>query len=669
MLNKLAFRNAKRSLNDYLLYFITMVLITALMFSFNSLLFSRSIQTLWNSGGFYAVVLVLVTIFIVFIIVWLVHYMVRFMARKRSREFGTYLLMGVRKKQIARLFMQENILIGVVAFLTGMFPGILLQQVLMKLIYVIVDEVYFVRFEINVKTILMTAAIYGLAYLLALIGNGRQFKKMNIAAMLQQERKNEDILNSNNTKASGLFAIGVIYLVIFVLVVSLLELTVGNILLLIVGLILAIYLIYAGLSGFLIRYIRRGNERIWKDGKLFVLRQLSSKIRTMRFTLGTLTILFMVTLVGSSCAMMLNAFQSTQANEKWPFDISVFSSDVEDEFLEEHEIIDDEVMNPQYYRYNVYEMGTTQMTDFLISNISDANEYSYFPNDTFMKLSDYNELREMLGYEQATLEKGNYLIHTKGRMRKNAEQFAERCRLHVCKQDLSCDGIYTEGFGQNRHNGADYMFVLQDEVVNSMKPYYSVLAVNFDGDFSERGYELLNKTQVEKSNADDILNSYGIGTDRIAVNISNVYVKKYDTRWMKSTLSAAIFPLIYIGMVCICVALTILSVQQLSDLDKQRRSYSILKKMGMNSTILNRIIFEQISVHFLVPYVASVIMSIGIDNFISKNFAYFSGVMLPHWVYLGISLVIFSTIYLVYYIITYHQFKRNLSDRRRIGKC
>lgn len=92
MLNKLAFRNAKRSLNDYLLYFITMALITALMYSFNSLLFSKSIQTLWKSGGFYAAMLILVTIFIVFIIIWLVHYMVCFMARKRSENLEhTYL--------------------------------------------------------------------------------------------------------------------------------------------------------------------------------------------------------------------------------------------------------------------------------------------------------------------------------------------------------------------------------------------------------------------------------------------------------------------------------------------------------------------------------------------------------------------------------------------------
>ena len=39
MLNKLAFRNMKRSARDYLIYLLTMTLVTALMYAFNSLLF------------------------------------------------------------------------------------------------------------------------------------------------------------------------------------------------------------------------------------------------------------------------------------------------------------------------------------------------------------------------------------------------------------------------------------------------------------------------------------------------------------------------------------------------------------------------------------------------------------------------------------------------------
>lgn len=664
MLNKLAFRNAKRSLNDYLLYFITMVLVTALMLSFNSLLFSESIQTLWDGGGFYTAMLILVTIFIVFIMVWLVHYMVRFMAKKRSREFGTYLLFGFEKAQVAHLFFRENLLIGLAAFFVGIFPGLFLQQLLMKLLYVIVDENYFVRFDLNKNTLIMTAAVYCFSYLLALIGNGRQLKKMNIAVMMQQERKNDELSNTNNTKTAALFFVGILYLIFFALSTVILEMTTGIILLLILGLVISIYFIYAGLSGFLVRFIKKGNPLIWKDGNIFVLRQLSSKIKTMRFTLGTLTLLFMIALVGGSCAMMLNAFQSTQAEEKWPFDISILSLDVNDDFSKELTLIESEVGNSDHYIYNIYQDGTSVMTDFLLDNISGANEYSYFPKDTFMKLSDYNVLRAMLGYEQVTLEQGHYLIHIKGRMKQYAEEFADSHSLVIGNHQLSCGGIFTEGFGQNRHNGADYLFIVEDQLITAMQPYYSVLAVNTEGDISEQSYNTLNELQTQKPTADDMLNSYGTGTDHIAVNISNVYVKKVDTVWMKSTLSAAIFPLIYIGLVCVSVALTILSVQQLSDAEKQKRNYSVLKKMGMDTSALSGMIFKQTAVYFLLPYLVATAISTGIDSFISKNFAAFSGVLFPHWIYLGISLTIFSGIYLLYYVVTYSQLKRVLIDRR-----
>ena len=46
MLSKLAKRNAKRSMRDYLVYMLTMVLITALIFAFNSMIFSKSVRTL-----------------------------------------------------------------------------------------------------------------------------------------------------------------------------------------------------------------------------------------------------------------------------------------------------------------------------------------------------------------------------------------------------------------------------------------------------------------------------------------------------------------------------------------------------------------------------------------------------------------------------------------------
>ena len=46
-------------------------------------------------------------------------------------------------------------------------------------------------------------------------------------------------------------------------------------------------------------------------------------------------------------------------------------------------------------------------------------------------------------------------------------------------------------------------------------------------------------------------------------------------------LSSVIFPLFYIGLVFLCVALTVLSVQQLSDSAKYRFRYGGLQKRGL----------------------------------------------------------------------------------------
>ena len=60
-----------------------------------------------------------------------------------------------------------------------------------------------------------------------------------------------------------------------------------------------------------------------------------------------------------------------------------------------------------------------------------------------MKLRDYNELREMLGYEPVSLDEQGYLIHTKERLKDTVEPFGE-LPLDLGGEKLSCEGIYTE---------------------------------------------------------------------------------------------------------------------------------------------------------------------------------------------------------------------------------
>ena len=215
MLNKLALRNAKRSFRDYLIYLLTMIFTAALMFSFDSMIFSDDVKKLCSEAGMMGAMLGLATFFIVLIMIWLVHYMMKFMAEKRSREFATYLLLGFHKKQIARLFLKEMLLLGLAAFFIGLLPGLFLQQVITTLIYAIVQADYTIRIRWNMGTFFMTAGIFFGSYVLAMFRSNRRFKKMNIREMMYLDRQNEELKNGNNTGKQWMFFASLILIVLF----------------------------------------------------------------------------------------------------------------------------------------------------------------------------------------------------------------------------------------------------------------------------------------------------------------------------------------------------------------------------------------------------------------------------------------------------------------------
>ena len=105
MLTKLAIRNIKRSINDYVLYVITITLILALMFAFNSMMFSDLILGMNAHMTDYRSLLILFSVIVLVVVAWLINYMTKFMLERRSKEFGTYLILGMENRDVSKLFL------------------------------------------------------------------------------------------------------------------------------------------------------------------------------------------------------------------------------------------------------------------------------------------------------------------------------------------------------------------------------------------------------------------------------------------------------------------------------------------------------------------------------------------------------------------------------------
>ncbi len=125
---KLSLRNIKRSIKDYGIYFITITLAIALMYSFLTLAFSDGIQALSDNMHSFTYMILFLSIIITFLIAFTVRYSNRFIVEKRKKEFAVYLLLGMERRLLRNMFCIENGIIGILAFGVGIVTGSLLSQ-------------------------------------------------------------------------------------------------------------------------------------------------------------------------------------------------------------------------------------------------------------------------------------------------------------------------------------------------------------------------------------------------------------------------------------------------------------------------------------------------------------------------------------------------------------
>ena len=106
------------------------------------------------------------------------------------------------------------------------------------------------------------------------------------------------------------------------------------------------------------------------------------------------------------------------------------------------------------------------------------------------------------------------------------------------------------------------------------------------------------------------------------------------------------------------MALTVLSVQQLSDSAKYRFRYGVLGKMGVGKKELSGIVLKQLSGYYLCPVLFAAAISGMIALYVGGKFNFYVGTQTPVFLYFGISLVIFVGIYVVYFVATYVEFRK-----------
>ena len=640
-LSELSARNAKRQAKDYLVYFVTVVMAAALLYSFNALTFSQEIKTLSEGMKMLSFTIALATVVVVCVFGWLVAYATKFMLLRRGRELGTYLLIGLENRQVARLFFLENLAVGGCALALGTVLGGLLYQAFRALTLALFKLPYRFAFGFSRPALGLTVVCFGLIYLFALYRSRRYIRKAKIHDLIYADRLNEGVVIQTGRIRRWVFGAS-----IALAIAGTCLLMVPNAMVAAAGagcLILFLFAFFLSFASGVPAFFDKQPARKYQGQNLLIFRTLTAKLATMGVLMAAISMIFTATLISEGSGLVFRGLFEGRAAENTCFDLYIGMEGADRDYSLYQDYIREHIPVEQSISYPVCCSGSAQVQDYIETRIAYYN-YGY-EQDPVLRWSDYAALRSIAGYRTVELKEGQYLIHCMTYLEGSLKAYKEP--LNLGGVALQLGGIYTEPFSQGSENGRGYILVVPDKAAEGLSVHHSAYAAKTAEPVPYEDY--YNLTIV----MDKIWEGTGFG--------DQITTRAQEEAEVASQTALCVFPLFYLALALTMTAATILTIQQLSETERYQRQFQLLQKLGMDRHEMAKALSRQFAIYYALPAVPPVL--IGVPFILHLAHAPEPGVMVgissPESI-TAISLGIFFLIYAIYILLAYTNLKRNV---------
>lgn len=178
---KLALRNAKRSVFDYLLYISSMVVLISIIHISNCIANWGEMQ-----AGFQTMSL---PILIVIVMVILANYINTFIVRQRAKEFATYMLLGMEKNKLSLVFLYELTVIGMICLLLGILLGLGIYSVYFHILLQGEGPIH----GIIIKSTIQTFVYFCFVEVVSILFMRQKFYKLEIVQLMREKQRNQPL--------------------------------------------------------------------------------------------------------------------------------------------------------------------------------------------------------------------------------------------------------------------------------------------------------------------------------------------------------------------------------------------------------------------------------------------------------------------------------------------
>ena len=689
MLCKLSIKNIKKSMKDYAIYFFTLILGVAIFYVFNAL-GSQTVMLDVSSSAEELIELMMtmlsgVSVFVSFILGFLIIYASRFLIKRRNKEFGIYLTLGMSKRKISMILFFETLFIGIISLAVGLGIGIILSQ-LMSLVVANMFEANLTKFAFvfSKASCIKTIIYFGIMYLLVMIFNTYSVSKCKLIDLLNGAKKSEKIKLKNPILCIIIFIISCLVLCKAYHMVTVEFRTlqdVKDILKPIVMGAVSTFFIFWSLSGLILRIAMSIKKFYYKGLNSFTLRQFSSKINTTVFSTTIICLMLFITIcLLSACLTMKNSMNANireLAPADFEFTINMNMDKYYDSFrnygyndnqiknshytaLEMFDVFNYDITKDikEYIEINTYATPDLTMNQTLGSKLVEVRTsfpfLQYDTKESIMKISDYNKVARFYGNEEYSLKDDEYMIvadfKSMVEIRNMALKNGEQINLfgHTLKPKYdSCRDGFLEMSSNHINTG---IILVSDNVIDENYLIKNHLIGNYIATDKEEIIKIednINKL-AKNPKANDYL--LPIGSTKLSIKEATTGLSAMVT-----------FIGLYLGVIFLISSAAILGLKELSESSDNKQRFRMLRKIGTDEKMINKALFRQIAIFFMLPLILALIHSVFGIMFAMKILEVFGNEqLLPSIIMTAIFIVV---IYGGYFLITYYCSKNIIKER------
>lgn len=633
MLFKLSFKNMKKSIKDYGIYFLTLVLGVAIFYMFNSLDSQQAMLQISESQKeiikLMITILEYVSIFVAVILALLIIYANNFLINRRKKEFGIYMTLGMGKKQISKIILLETIFVGIISLIVGLVIGIFASQ-LMSILVAKLFEANMTRFEFvfSKSACIKTCIYFAIMYLVVMLFNTMSVSRYKLINLLNANKKNEKVKVKNPIICVLIFIIACVILGFAYWKVTKDTFTLNsaqNLLPPILMGVIGTILVFWSLSGFLLQVVQSKKSVYLKDTNMFVLRQINNKINTMVASMSAICLMLFMTITILSSSLSLRNTMQRDLKEMTPVDINMYKTvNLSEEYTQEQRD-DSKLPISETLKNNgldmsvlkdvieipIYASSDLTGNDFFYSKIDEVKEqYPFFnfnAKEQIIKISDYNKIASLYGLDKYELSDDEYIIicDFDGMIAMRNKVLNDRNILNIAGKDYkskytTCKNGYI--LMAPSHTNTGIIIVPDSCPLTDEIKQQELLVANYNAKTDEE------REQIEKIFTDD---SFELGQNLKQKGIELNGVTKISIIESSLGISTLVtFIAIYLGIIFLIASSAILALKQLTDSSDNKQRYTILRKIGCDEKMINKALFKQIGIFFVLPLILAMIHSI-----------------------------------------------------------